>query len=170
MSTNLEKYRTSNNQDWSLWCKLVREAHKRQGIVLSQPQVLLIAKNSYPGKGNVVCNQETLNVPVSKPEEIPPNPPRTKKVKAPKGKEPVYGRDRNDDRGWSDYDRGGRRSQPREPRYVEERDGYYEEGRSRGPKREPRYVEERDGYYEEGRPRGSPRRYRRSPSRDDYRY
>jgi hypothetical protein len=104
MSTNLEGYKRNNNKDWSEWVKLVKKAYKSQGHTLTQQQALIIAKQSYPGKGNVIGRETELEgtVPV-KGDEIPENPVRRKKEPAPK-KEPRVQKER------------GRRERDEEPR------------------------------------------------------
>jgi hypothetical protein len=134
MSTNLEGYKRNNNKDWSEWVKLVKKAYKSQGHTLTQQQALIIAKQSYPGKGNVIGRETELEgtVPV-KGDEIPENPVRRKKEPAPK-KEPRVQKER------------GRRERDEEPRrrrkYVSESDESDEEPRRR--ERHSRKRDERD--------------------------
>jgi len=92
MSKNLQGYSGATNSDWGLWLKLVKKAYKSQGHDLTQQQLMIVAKESYPGKGNVIGkNENKLKIPVN--DDIPANPVRRKKEPAPKKKPEVYRRD-----------------------------------------------------------------------------
>ena len=76
-ATNLNPH--GGNSDWALWVKIVKNAYKDKGINLTQPQSLIIAKQSYPGKGNVIGHETEHSVPVMDKSDVPPNPVRRKK-------------------------------------------------------------------------------------------
>ena len=123
MSRNLDNFKTNNshNQDWNIWVKLVKKAYKSQGYNLTQQQALILAKESYPGKGNVLNkleNNELIEpdlIQISK--ELPKNPTRRKKEKIPKSPPEVYNRSRQN------YQDRRQRPQDRDNRYY---DRYYD--------------------------------------------
>ena len=141
-SNNLEKFNTGNNGDWSAWVKLVKKTYKSQGMNLTQAQALILAKQSYPGKGNVIGRpEESFHVPVVSKSEVPPNPVRRKKQPAPTNSPPEYRRER--------------RSPPREM------DPYRKSNNSRRERSPDRDEWESDRHRDY-------RRERRTPPRDDY--
>ena len=95
MNSNLSNFKTANNSDWSTWVKLVKKVYKAQGYNLTQQQALIIAKESYPGKGNVVGNDEKKlenDIPVHG-DKIPENPVRRKRQPPPTEAPKTYKRD-----------------------------------------------------------------------------
>ena len=166
MSKNLDKFVTkSANADWQDWVRLVKQAYKSKGYNLTQAQALIIAKRSYPGKGNVqgVKNSE---IPVEE-ELIPDQPKRRPKPVASKEPPRVYGR--SERRDYGEYPNSPPKEEPRysgRDRYREE----YEERRpspprSRGRRREeeyenspPRRKERLSDTYDESPPRSRSRR------------
>ena len=92
--SNLNNLTRGTNNEWALWVKLVKRAYKQKGHVLTQQQALMVAKQTYPGKGNVVMDSHTVdNIPVS--DDIPENPVRRKKEPAPRKEAEVYQRERS---------------------------------------------------------------------------
>jgi len=96
--TNLDNYTKCTNSDWAMWVKMVKKVYKDKGHNLTQQQALIVAKDSYPGKGNVINrNPKELDrmeqkIPIN--DELPPNPVRRKKEPKPKEKPEVYRRER----------------------------------------------------------------------------
>ena len=171
-NTNLDSYKRVNNSDWNTWIKLVKKVYKANGHILTQQQALIVAKDSYPGKGNVIGRNEDLlaeTIPV-KGDEIPPNPVRRPKKPAPKKEPETHYRD----------EPKGRDPNSRRRRYVEYEDDTpprsrrreYEEGppRSRDyeePKRRRRPTEE-DYSSDEAPPRRSSAPRRKNTTRSEY--
>jgi hypothetical protein len=84
--SNLDQCK-SNNSDWLAWIKLVKAAYKAKGIVLTQQQLMIQSRDTYPGKGNVINKDIKIDsIPLKQANEIPPNPERRKKnvVEKPK--------------------------------------------------------------------------------------
>ena len=137
MNTNLNKY---SNNDWTLWVKLVKKTYKSQGINLTQQQALIVSKDSYPGKGNVIGKDEKkLKIPFN--ENIPENPVRRKKEPPPKKEAKIYTRE-------NEYRERGKKNEYREmeKKKLPKREKYYESSESESeesppPKRKTnRYV------------------------------
>lgn len=96
MSRNLEKFNRSSNADWCNWCKVVKKVYKAQGVNLTQQQTLILARDNYPGKGNVTNKkQNILEQKVVVKQQIPVNPVRQKRAPLPKEKPPVYKREKS---------------------------------------------------------------------------
>lgn len=176
-SSNLQNYAPTKhaNSDWNLWVSLVKKAHKLQGIHLTQAQTLMVAKNSYPGKNNVLKDTDPATIPTLAKEEIPANPPRRKKQPAPTRAPPkLETRERSPPRRRSSRrepvgpDGTGGKSRGR-PRYDDRYDDRYSH-------REPvvggsgHYdppVGGDDRYMDEEKPRRESRRRRRDEYSDD---
>ena len=155
MSTNLQNYNpTHATSDWNLWVSLVKKAHKSKGINLTQAQSLILAKDSYPGKGNVLANTDPSSIPTVDQAQVPPNPTRRKKAPAPPPDPPQThsrsGRDHQDHLGGRSG-RGGRDHQGRGG-YYEEIDPYIGDSRTDARRYDDRRVNRRE-----------PQRYRREP-------
>ena len=133
MSTNLQNYnpRQSTN-DWNLWVSLVKKAHKAKGIHLTQAQSLMIAKDSYPGKGNVLASTTPDDIQTIPQEQVPANPPRRKKIPPPSRPPRLDTRERSPRR------RSPRRRDRYDERYDNRRQDRYDD------RRQDRYEDRRD--------------------------
>lgn len=146
--SNLDNYTRRPNNDWALWVKLVKDAYKQKGHILTQQQALMVAKQTYPGKGNVVMDKQTVcNIPVN--DNIPANPVRQKKKPAPKKEVEVYERERSPPR--------NKRS--RKIEYSDDEDSY-----DSPPRRQRRYRDETPSPPRRRRNETSRRRREETPS------
>jgi hypothetical protein len=69
----------------------VKKVYKSKGHNLSQQQALIIAKESYPGKGNVLGRDEK-EFKIQVKSQLPPNPVRVKRDPIPKQKPAILKR------------------------------------------------------------------------------
>ena len=180
--SNLDNYTRGTNSDWALWVKLVKRVYKEKGYNLTQQQALIVAKDSYPGKGNVVNRKEKeLNKMTNEIEikdELPENPVRRKKEPKPKEKAEIYRREKSPPRNKKlkyDYDDDlpprRRRERSPEPRRRRERSPEPRRRRERSPeskkRRERNYDYDddtpprRSKYYSSDEESPEPRRRRR---------
>lgn len=97
--SNLDNVTRGTNSDWAMWVKMVKKAYKAKGYNLTQQQALMVAKDSYPGKGNVINRKpkelDKMANGIQINDEIPENPVRRKKEPKPREKPEVYRREKS---------------------------------------------------------------------------